>query len=274
MEKNTDSFEKLFNEFQKQRTSIFYQMPSKLKAQEFIEEFANFLFPINEGRNLSLLESESIYQQLQYQFKQLLLPIRKSLPESIDDTTAACFTKIPEIYQSLLKDASSILKFDPAATSIEEVIVAYPGFFAILVYRFTHELYLLKIPILPRLISEYAHSRTGIDIHPGATIGESFFIDHGTGIVIGETTQIHNNVKIYQGVTLGALSVEKEMAMTKRHPTIENNVVVYSGTTILGGETVIGKDSIIGGNVWLTKSVDAYSMVFNKSEISVRNKKK
>jgi serine O-acetyltransferase len=172
----------------------------------------------------------------------------------------------------LLKDAEAIYNGDPAAESIEEVIVSYPGFYAICVYRISHELYKLNIPILPRLFSEYAHKKTGIDIHAGAKIEESFCIDHGTGIVIGETTIIGKHVKIYQGVTLGALSVTKDKAGKKRHPSIENNVTIYAGSTILGGKTTIGANSIIGGNAWLTESVEPYSVVLNKSEVYVKNK--
>jgi serine O-acetyltransferase len=164
------------------------------------------------------------------------------------------------------------LKFDPAARSVEEVLVAYPGFYATAVYRLSHQLWEQGVEILPRLFTEYAHSKTGVDIHPGAHIGESFCIDHGTGIVIGETTIIGNNVKIYQGVTLGALQVSKDSAIVKRHPTIEDNVTIYSGATILGGQTVIGHDSIIGGNVWLTYSVPSFSVVYHKSEVKVRDK--
>jgi serine O-acetyltransferase len=182
------------------------------------------------------------------------------------------FERVPEIYNALLKDAAAIMKFDPAAESIEEVLVAYPGFYATAVYRFSHELWRQGVKILPRVFAEYAHSKTGIDIHPGAVIGQSFFIDHGTGIVIGETTVIGDNVKIYQGVTLGALSVNKDEARTKRHPTIEDNVIIYSGATILGGDTIIGHDSVIGGNVWLTNSVLPDSIVYHKSEISIRDK--
>ena len=172
----------------------------------------------------------------------------------------------------MLNDAAAILQFDPAAKSIEEVLMAYPGFYATAVYRFSHQLVLQEVSILPRVFSEYAHSKTGIDIHPAATIGQSFFIDHGTGIVIGETTIIGNNVKIYQGVTLGALSVNKDSAEKKRHPSIQDNVVIYSGATIRGGDTVIGHDSVIGGNVWLTNTVLPYSVVYHKSEITIRDK--
>ena len=170
-----------------------------------------------------------------------------------------------------MKDAEALLAFDPAARSVDEVIVAYPGFYATAVYRLSHQLWEQGVEVLPRLFTEYSHSKTGIDIHPGARIGEAFCIDHGTGIVIGETTEIGNNVKIYQGVTLGALNVSKDN-VAKRHPTIEDSVTIYSGATILGGTTVIGKDSIIGGNVWLTYSVPSNSVVYHKSEVKVRDK--
>jgi serine O-acetyltransferase len=180
------------------------------------------------------------------------------------------FKALPDVYNALMNDAASIAKHDPAATSADEVVVAYPGFYAIAVYRLSHELYKLKVKTLPRLFTEYAHSKTGIDIHPGATIGDGFFIDHGTGIVIGETAVIGNNVKIYQGVTIGALlGTTKEAQKSKRHPTIEDEVIIYAGATILGGNTVIGKGSTIGGNVWLTSSVPAGSFVYQKNEVGV-----
>ncbi len=262
-------FKTLFERFQKERTSIFCEMPSKQLAQEFIEEFLNFMFPVNLGRNMCEQESEAKYNLLHYKLKELLLPIRNQLEQNIDEITDHFFSKTLMIYDRLLKDADAIHRFDPAANSLSEVIVAYPGFFAISVYRITHELYLLNIPILPRLISEYAHSKTGIDINPGAKIGDHFFIDHGTGVVIGETTIIKDHVKIYQGVTLGALSVEKKMAKSKRHPTIEDNVIIYAGSTILGGKTTVGHDSVIGGNVWITESVAPQSLVINKAESKI-----
>ena len=179
--------------------------------------------------------------------------------------------KIPEVHDMLWNDAAAIYEGDPAAESIDEVILAYPGFIAILIYRLAHELYKLNVPIIPRILTEYAHEITGIDIHPGAEIGSHFFIDHGTGIVIGETTSIGNNVKIYQGVTLGALSVDKSMQKKKRHPTIEDDVILYSQAVILGGDTVIGKNSIIGGNTWVTQSVPPNSVVYSKVEVKVRS---
>ena len=241
-------------------------LPSKNKAQQWIDRLIDILFPVRCVEVPHELE----IRQLELQLWELLLPIENEI-HSVDTTIKQFFSRVPFIYDALQNDAQAILAFDPAAHSIEEVVAAYPGFYAISVYRFSHELYKLKIPILPRMISEYAHSQTGIDINPGATIGSGFFIDHGTGVVIGETCIIGDNVKIYQGVTLGALQVTKDLAHKKRHPTIEDNVVIYSGTTILGGKTVIGHDSIIGGNVWLTEGVPPYSMVYHKSEIKVRN---
>jgi serine O-acetyltransferase len=165
------------------------------------------------------------------------------------------FEQIPQICHDLDLDALAAFEGDPAAYSVEEVILSYPGFFAICTYRLAHALHELNIPLLPRLLGEYAHEKTGIDIHPGAKIGKHFFIDHGTGVVIGETSVIGNRVKIYQGVTLGALSVKKTLQSKKRHPTIEDEVVIYANATILGGETIVGKNSIIGGNTWITESV-------------------
>ena len=172
--------------------------------------------------------------------------------------------QLPELRRKIHLDVEAAFQGDPAAKSHEEVILSYPGLEAISIHRFAHELWIRDIPLLPRMMSEYIHGKTGIDIHPGASIGEFFFIDHGTGVVIGETTVIGENVKIYQGVTLGALSVRKELSNKKRHPTIEDEVTIYAGATILGGETVIGRGSIIGGNVWITESVPPYSRVYNK----------
>jgi serine O-acetyltransferase len=167
---------------------------------------------------------------------------------------------LPRIRRMLAKDIQAAYEGDPAAHCIDEIILSYPAAYAITAYRVAHELHVMGVPLLPRMLTELAHSRTGIDIHPGAEIGESFFIDHGTGVVIGETSLIGNHVKLYQGVTLGALSFPKDekgrlIRGQKRHPTIEDNVVIYAGATILGGDTVIGEGSVIGGNVWLTESV-------------------
>lgn len=176
----------------------------------------------------------------------------------------------PKILEKLQLDAQAFLDSDPAANSIEEIYLAYPGFYAIAVYRFSHELYLKGFPLVPRLMTEYAHRLTGTEINAGAQIGDSFFIDHATGTIIGETVIIKNNVKIYQGVTLGAKYVTRDLKGSKRHPTVEDNVIIYANATILGGDTIIGANSIIGGNVWLTKSVPEKSIISNTKEVKVR----
>jgi serine O-acetyltransferase len=240
-------------------------LPTKTEVSHFIDALIDFLFPCrNQSNTLKKLELEWDYLQLE------LREIISVLMEDSDAIQQRFFDQIPSIYGLLRLDAAEILQNDPAATSIEEVVLAYPGFYAIAVYRVANLLYQLQVPIVPRIISEHAHSLTGIDIHPGATIGKHFFIDHGTGIVIGETTVIGDFVKIYQGVTLGALSVKKSDNSIKRHPTIEDNVTIYSNSTILGGNTVIGNDTLIGGNVFLTYSVPPHSTVYHKSEIRVR----
>jgi serine O-acetyltransferase len=254
----------------KRNTTCFKGFPDKQIAEDFIDELFFFLFGTHERKS----GEEKLVQQydsLKNTFSALLFELIKN-EEQVKEHTNSLFGAIPGIYKSLLLDAEAIVKFDPAAQSIEEVLVAYPGFYATAIYRIAHQLHTQGIKTLPRLLTEYAHSKTGIDIHPGAEIGESFFIDHGTGIVIGETSIIGNNVKVYQGVTLGALNVAKSAASTKRHPTIEDNVIIYSGATILGGDTIIGHDCIIGGNVWLTYSVPPFSVVYHKSEIQVRDK--
>jgi len=240
----------------------------KIKTKRWIKDLYETLF---------LPQNDNTEDQLKRNFKAL----QETLSEQINTVTGdqdstekqvnQFFESLPDLYDQLVLDAKSIVEFDPAADSLEEVYLAYPGFFATYVYRISHQLWSQKVKIVPRVISEYAHSKTGIDIHPGATIGKSFFIDHGTGIVIGETTVIGNNVKIYQGVTLGALNVSKEKAHQKRHPNIEDDVIIYSGATILGGETTIGRESIIGGNVWITQDVPANSLVYHKSEIKIKD---
>ncbi|MBN1117868.1 MAG: serine acetyltransferase [Bacteroidales bacterium] len=242
-----------------------------VKAHAFTENLINFLFPFKIDRKCTLPQIELNLSQLHIDFKDLTGSLEGVLETSVNEITKKFFSKIPEVYKALMNDANNFLDFDPAARSIESVILYYPGFYAITVYRLSHELYKLKIPFLPRIMSEYAHSKTGIDIHPGASIGKNFFIDHGTGIVIGETTQIGDNVKIYQGVTLGAICVEKTMKGKKRHPTIEDNVIIYAGSTILGGDTTVGHDSVVGGNVWLTKSVQPYSVLYHESKTIVRD---
>lgn len=192
------------------------------------------------------------------------------------DQAAEFLAKLPDIRRALALDIQAAFEGDPAARDFDEIILAYPGLFAIMVYRLAHELHRQGVRLIPRIMTEYAHSKTGIDIHPGARIGHSFFIDHGTGVVIGETCEIGNNVKIYQGVTLGALSIPRDeqgkvVRNGKRHPTIEDDVVIYAGATILGGHTVIGRGSVIGGNVWLTESVPPGSKVINRPTIEMRS---
>ena len=202
----------------------------------------------------------------------LLCPGRDA-KEIVDDFVAA----LPEVRRLVETDVQAAYDGDPAATSRMEVVMAYPGLYAVTIHRLAHVLYKLKVPIIPRVMSELAHSKTGIDIHPGATIGERFFIDHGTGVVIGETTVIGRNVRLYQGVTLGGLSFDKDASGAlvkglKRHPNIEDNVVIYANATILGGDTTIGHDSEIGGNVWIKESVPPYSRVYNKPPAPVIKK--
>ena len=250
---------------QKRRELINF--PDKELAEEFINQLFNLLFMPSVGKQTSLTDLDKEFESLKSHLSSLVYDVVQN-GDKAQQISADFFGKIPVVYDMLLKDSEAILEFDPAAKSLQEVIMAYPGFYAIAVYRLSHQLWTLKVELLPRLFTEYAHSKTGIDIHPGAEIGEYFFIDHGTGIVIGETAVIGNNVKIYQGVTIGALSGSARE--TKRHPTIEDNVIIYSGTTIVGGETVIGHDSIIGGNVWLTYSIPPASVVYHQSEFDAK----
>jgi serine O-acetyltransferase len=243
-------------------------IPNKKGVEIVVKKIFKLLFPFDE----KLTDSEipdpgnTIKDQLDLIFTGLIPENEKVMKQFLDI--------LPSIRMILLKDAEFILESDPAAKHLVEVIAIYPGFFAIYCYRIAHTLEQFSVPLLPRMITEYAHKTTGIDIHPGAVIGIPFSIDHGTGIVIGETTQIGNYVKLYQGVTLGALSVDKNKASSKRHPTIEDNVILYAGSTILGGETIVGRNSVIGGNVWLTESIAPFSVVYHKSEIIVRDQNK
>lgn len=246
--------------------------PIKSSAQSFVNDLLQLLFPhFSENEYYNSNEIESKIYLLRRNLNMILTSLNGDMKGSAAEYANSFIAKLPSIHQNLYRDAQAIFDGDPAAESLDEVILAYPGFFAIAVYRIAHELYNLNVPLLPRVFSEYAHQITGIDIHPGAEIGSSFFIDHGTGIVIGETTSIGNNVKIYQGVSLGALSVQKELAKKKRHPTIEDDVIIYSNAVILGGSTTIGKGSVIGGNVWLTRSVPPNSIVQHRSEISFKD---
>jgi serine O-acetyltransferase len=240
-------------------------VPNQRAVEKVIKSIFELLFPTTHS--FTETEIECNRSDLQKQITDVL----SVLTHKNDEITQLLFKNLNDIKKTLLKDANYILESDPAATHQIEVISIYPGFFAIFCYRLANFLAKLSLQLFPRMITEYAHRVTGIDINPHATIGVPFAIDHGTGIVIGETAIIGNNVKLYQGVTLGALSVDKTKASIKRHPTIEDNVILYAGCTILGGETVVGRNSIIGGNVWLTESIAPFSVVYHKSEIVVRN---
>ena len=176
-------------------------------------------------------------------------------------------SSLPGLRAAAMADAVAIEAWDPASASLDEVVLAYPGFYALAIHRIAHKLHLLEVPLLPRVVSELAHERTGVDIHPGASLGTPVMIDHGTGIVVGETARIGDRVRIYQGVTLGALSVSKAAAGTKRHPTVEDDVIIYANATILGGDTVVGAGSVIGGNAWVTRSVPPGSTVYERTEV-------
>ena len=250
------------------KKSNSYVFPPKAEVSEFTQCMAVNLFPVIEGRGCLPFPDKKLKNRL----TRLLEPLKIRLPDNPEAITDNFFSNIPLINYMLQEDAAFIALNDPAASEIDEVIMAYPGFFAILVYRLAHCLSGLGVPLIPRVMTEHAHSITGIDINSKANIGSKFFIDHGTGIVIGETAIIGNRVKLYQGVTLGALSVDKTMAATKRHPTIEDDVIIYAGSTILGGNTIIGHDSVIGGNVWLTESVPPFSLVYTQHQTTVRDR--
>jgi serine O-acetyltransferase len=228
-------------------------------AREFVDNVLALLFAhFAAGRSCDRRAVEDELQAVSSQVDQFLFAEGVPAPSRAG---AAFLGRLGALRAWLINDAQATYDADPAARSLDEVILAYPGFFALACYRVAHALHELGVPLLPRLVTEVAHRQTGIDIHPGASIGRALSIDHGTGIVIGETTVIGNRVRLYQGVTLGALRVEKALARAKRHPTLEDDVVVYANATILGGNTVVGRGSIIGGNVWLTHSVPANSVV-------------
>lgn len=242
--------------------------PAPSEVSAFYVELLGALFAdFAQLGSLTEEQFNALIQKLEKELERILRhnPTRgTSNPATLRDQF---FTALPGIFDLLEQDITAMYEGDPAAKSRDEVVRTYPGFYAIAAYRIAHHLHTLGIQGIPRIITEHAHSKTGIDIHPGARIGTHFCIDHGTGIVIGETSVIGNNVKIYQGVTLGALSVNKDDAEKKRHPTLEDNVVVYAGATILGGDTVIGHDSIVGGNVWLTNSIPPHSKIYYQARM-------
>jgi len=252
-----------------------HALPQHLRpaVKAFGDRAMALLFPhfYSEGSGDPTLEGvEADAAALAVSLQRLLSSMESCAEVPHDEVPARFLAALPGVYALLRSDAEAIFHGDPAARSLDEVILTYPGFHAIALHRVAHALQGMGVPLVPRLLGEYAHSNTGVDIHPGAQIGRRFFIDHGTGVVIGETAVIGNGVKLYQGVTLGALVVEKDLARQKRHPTLEDDVVVYSNATILGGETVIGHDSVIGGNAWITHSVPPFSMVSHETEVSPR----
>ncbi len=257
-------------------------LPVKTTVIQILDDLLEVIYPGYFGRKYVETANieyhigdliDSIYARLTQEIYRSVRPDCQNKGDTCDhcdgiaeEEALAFLRQMPELRKRLSEDVQAAYDGDPAAKSIDEVIFSYPAILAITIFRLAHELNLQGIPLLPRMMTEYAHSVTGIDIHPGATIGSGFFIDHGTGVVIGETTNIGNRVKLYQGVTLGALSFAKDdegrmIRGKKRHPTIEDDVVIYAGATILGGSTVIGRGSVIGGNVWLTRSVPPYTRV-------------
>jgi len=245
-------------------------LPLRRNVAGFVDGLLGLLFPqLSEEGDATADEIGARIALIRRDLRELLRPLEE--PARAEEVAIEFTDALPDLYDRIRLDADAIVAGDPAAESVDEVVSAYPGFLAIATYRIAHEIHHHGVPILPRLLSEVAHGRTGIDIHPGASIGRSFCIDHGTGIVIGETAVIGDHVKMYQGVTLGALSVAKSAAGTKRHPTIEDRVVLYANATVLGGDTVVGHDSVVGGNVWLTNSVPPYSLVYHTSQVRIRN---
>ena len=270
MKLENKAFAKRLSEF---NSGYCKEVPSMVQTHDFVDNLIHTLFPIKRDCVVDPGEVAIEMERCAIKLRELLYSIRKSLdqqPEALVDTL---FNRVPVAFEQLVNDAEALAQFDPASSCVEEIILCYPGFLCISIYRMAHILYEIGVPVLPRVMTEYAHEKTGIDIHPGAEIQSPFFIDHGTGIVIGETAQIGKDVKIYQGVTLGALSVEKSMAHTKRHPTIEDHVIIYAGSTILGGNTVIGHHTVVGGNTWITESILPYSVVYRNHRVVVKDSK-
>lgn len=237
--------------------------PSNEAVTQLFEDIMSLLFPnFAEARLASLEHIDQRLQGIESRLIQLLQHHPSLCETSAPQVAASLLSKLEQLELLLDMDIKAIYEGDPAAKTVEEIVRSYPGFYAIAAYRVAHQLHRLGIKVIPRIITEHAHQRTGIDIHPAAQIDHSFCIDHGTGVVIGETSVIGHHVKIYQGVTLGALSVSKEDANSKRHPTIEPHVIVYANATVLGGDTVIGEHAVIGGNVWITDSVEPHSTVY------------
>ncbi len=242
----------------------------KRRAQQWVEQVLDYLFPIRYGDKIEQWDTGTEISLVEKNLLALLDSNPQSSVQNNDALVSGFIQFLPELKQLLDRDVRATYQGDPAATSLEEIIIAYPSIQALACYRIAHHLWLQKVRLLPRVITEYAHTETGIDIHPGATIGMDFCIDHGTGIVIGETTIIGDRVKIYQGVTLGALSVpNRQCCEGQRHPTIGSDVIIYAQALILGGGTHIGDGSIIGGNVWITESVPAESKIYFDSNSTI-----
>lgn len=255
----SDTAQKLWH----RRTNFLSAYPSPSVVASFLQEALSLLFPhFSEKKITDSNKLDTLLSSLAFSASAMLLPLQLP-PDTTRDSAHAFIDFLPTLFDTLFDDAAAICAGDPASKNSDEVILTYPGFYTIAVYRIAHWFALRDVPLIPRLMTEIAHSKTGIDIHPGAKIESPFVIDHGTGIVIGESTEIRKNVKLYQGVTLGALSVDKSLRNTKRHPTIEENVIVYANATILGGNTIVGANSVIGGNVWLTESVPPHSILYH-----------
>ena len=276
IQKLTDAILSSYSEYGGINPSPAGSFPNREDVVSTLQDILALIFPgfttaeAADPKKLKWLTGEKINRivaSLSGEIQKAMRFLRKGKEASCfsaaDEAALALIEETPEIRRKVILDAKAALEGDPAAKSLEEVILSYPGLEAIAVYRIAHFLHKSGVPIIPRIMSEHIHGKTGIDIHPGAEIGESFFIDHGTGVVIGETCIIGTRVKVYQGVTLGALSVQKSLADLKRHPTIEDDVTIYANATILGGKTVIGRGSTIGGNTWITRSIPAGSTVYN-----------
>ena len=258
-----------FESLQASQKNNWVRAIDSAEIAEWIDNLFLILFP---EKALEIEKIAMLWNQNKIDFDVILTKIgTNTSDESQEEIIESLYAAIPNLYDSLQQDAQALLNNDPAADSIQEIINSYPGFSAIAIYRVAHTIAQHKIGLLPRILTEYAHSKTGIDIHPNATIDVPFVIDHGTGIVIGESTIIGKNVHLYQGVTLGALQVDKNMEEKKRHPTVENNVVIYANATILGGSTVIGSHSVIGGNTFITRSVNPYSLVMQSNKNTIIN---
>jgi serine O-acetyltransferase len=252
-----------------------YALPPRLRAhtERAVRELLALLFPQLAADDVpcGVRDVADELTAVRAALRRVLAPVAGATGRPAEALEAAAVAELPAVYDALLADARATHDGDPAAASVDEVIAAYPGFYATACYRVAHVLHRHGVPLVPRLVTEHAHRETGIDIHPGATIGRAFAVDHGTGVVVGETAVLGDRVRLYQGVTLGALAVAKQLARVKRHPTLEDGVVVYANATILGGDTTVGAGSVIGGNVWLTRSVPPGSVVTHQSQVARRS---